>query len=308
MDTKAVEKYLVEKGAKFYKNYPMRKFVSIKVGGIADILYFPSSIEELSNFLRNFKEFKNRIYLLGSGTNVVIRDGGIRGVVISTKDLKGINVDNNKNNYLIEVLSGEPLASLVKMGMKIGLKGIEKLAGIPGTIGGAVMGNAGLDRKGISEFVEMVEIVTYSGRRRSFQKSELVFEYRKLKLPVKGIIVKVHLSFKRGNPEMIRRKVIEKIKEKALSQPLTYPSAGSIFKNPPGRKAWKLIDDAGLRGLRLGGIRVSTKHANFLIKEGEATAEDVETLVDLIKLRVKRIFGIELEEEIKFIGEKKNER
>ncbi len=305
MDKKRVVEFLEKRGAKFFVDYPMSRYVSMKVGGIADVLYYPQSVEELVEFLREFKDYKSRLYVLGGGTNVVVREGGIRGVVISLRDIRGMNVTEDGNRFEVEVFAGEPLGLLVKEGMRLGFKKVEKLAGIPGTVGGAIMGNAGLDRKGIGEFVAAIELVTLSGRLKRFERDQLKFSYRNLQLPMRGIIVKALLYFEKGKVETIRKKVIEKITEKTRAQPTGLPSAGSVFKNPPGRKAWKLIDDAGLRGLRLGGVRVSPLHANFIVKEGDATADEFETVVDLIKLRVKKVFGIELEEEVKIIGEKK---
>lgn len=302
MDKEKIVKYLREKGEKFEMDFPMKFFTSMKVGGPADVVYYPTSVEDLVEFLKTFKEYKNRFYILGEGTNVIVRDGGIRGVVISLKNLRGMEVKKANKNFTIKIIAGEPLPALVKKGMELGFRGVEKLAGIPGTVGGAVAGNAGLDKKGISEFVKGIRIVTFSGRNKVFSKEDLSFSYRMLKMPVTGIIVEVTMEFTASNPEKVKEKVIQKIKSKSEVQPLNIASAGSIFKNPPGRKAWKLIEDAGLRGLRLRGARVSEKHANFIVNEKNATARDIETLVDLIKLRVKKVFGIELEEEIKFIG------
>ncbi len=304
MDKGKIVKYLRERGESFEMDFPMKLFTSIKVGGPADVVYYPASVENLVEFLRTFKEYKNRFYILGEGTNVIIRDGGIRGVVISLRNLRGMEVEKEEKIFTVKVFAGEPLPALVKKGMEFGFKGVEKLAGIPGTVGGAVAGNAGLDKKGIGEFVKEVRIVTFSGRNKFFSKEDLNFSYRALKMPLSGIIVEVTMEFIASNPEKVQEKVIEKVKRKSETQPLNMPSAGSVFKNPPGRKAWKLIDDAGLRGLRLRGARVSEKHANFIVNEKNATARDIETLVDLIKLRVKKVFGIELEEEIKFIGVK----
>ncbi len=305
MEIKEVIRYLKERNYEYLENFPMSQFTSIRVGGRADLIFLPKNEEELINFIKEFRDKNLKITVLGEGTNVIVRDGGIRGVVISLKNLRGIRFVREGNFYLVHVKAGEPLPSLVKKGMTYGLSGIEKLAGIPGSVGGAISGNAGLHRKGIGEFVEEVELVTFYGRRRKFGKDEIEFTYRKTKFPVSGIIVEATLKFPIGDCGKIKEMVLENIKKKSDSQPLNLPSAGSVFKNPAGRKAWKLISDAGLRGLRLGGARISEKHANFIVNEGGATARDIETIIDLVKKRVKKVYGVEMEEEVKIIGEKK---
>ena len=308
MDIERIKLYLCREGEKFYEDFPMKQFTSMRVGGKADVVFFPRDIGSLKEFLKEFKEYRRNFYIVGEGTNTVVRDGGVRGIVISTKELRRMEIIDGDKRYMVRVTAGEPLGRIVKKGMTYGFSGVEKLAGIPGSVGGAIAGNAGLDRKGIGEFVKKIRILTFSGRERTFDRSEIKFGYRYTKLPINGIIVEVLLEFPKGKQERIREKVMVNLKRRSDTQPLNAFSAGSVFKNPFGRKAWRLIESAGLKGLRLGGARVSEKHSNFILNERNATADEIETLVDLIKLRVKKIFGIELEEEIKFIGEKGNEK
>ncbi|OGC03996.1 UDP-N-acetylenolpyruvoylglucosamine reductase [candidate division WOR-1 bacterium RIFOXYA12_FULL_43_27] len=252
---------------KLLKNRPLKKFTTFKIGGPAKLLVVPESPEELRAFLK-----KNRkpIFVLGGGSNVLFSDKGFDGVVVSTAKMKKLS------GNIAE--AGVPLARLK----------IPELAGIPGTIGGAVKGNAGAFGVSIGDFVEYVKCFDKKGK--SF-KLKPKFSYRKSN--IKGIIYEVGLRInpKSGPADRF-------LKERKEKQPWGTPSAGSIFKNPPNDSAGRLIEACGLKGQRIGGAQVSNQHANFIVNTGSATASDVKKLIKKIQKAVKSKFGIKLETEV----------
>jgi len=283
----------------------MKNYTSFGIGGRAKYCYFPEKEDEVVEFFQYTSKNKIKVYFIGGGTNILVTDKGINGAVLFSKYLNNINVVDNGDFFEAGAESGMPLAHLVTLGIKYGFAGVEKLAGIPGTIGGAVFGNAGLDKKGIGEFVTSVEIINSNGKKRILiPNKHFTLSYRETTINKDYFIYKVILSFKKGSPEKIKEKYHKIIVDKKEAQPMNEKTAGSVFKNPKNKNAWQLIDDAGFRGVRIGGARVSNKHTNFIVNEYNASSEDVISLMKSIKKKVKDLTKIELKEEIKILGEK----
>ncbi|MEW6606012.1 MAG: UDP-N-acetylmuramate dehydrogenase [bacterium] len=271
-------------------NEPMSCHTYFKVGGLADIFVEVGNEGELKQVVSLCAQFKTPFFVLGGGSNVLVTDKGIRGVVIKLVDeFKKIRwLDNGR----IITGAGVELPKLVNLTCKRGLSGLEFAVGIPGTIGGAVIGNAGIQEKSIGDCVSFVKILD-----NKLSHKECGFSYRNSNLR-KYVILEVEILLKKAEISHITT-VLQDYKQKRKdTQPQGYRSAGCIFKNPPGNFAGKLIDDVGLKGLRIGGAYISNKHANFILNDGTATAMDILNLITKIKKSVFDKFGIGLEEEI----------
>ncbi|HFB83162.1 MAG TPA: UDP-N-acetylmuramate dehydrogenase, partial [Thermodesulfatator sp.] len=201
------------------------------------------------------------------------------------------------------VLSGEPLRNLVSLGIKLGLRGVESLAGIPGTVGGAIAMNAGTPEGAIGDFLEEIFVVFPGASPLKLKARDLSFSYRKTNLPQEALILQATLRFLRTSPLQVAQAVGEMCRKRAKSQPLRYPSAGCVFKNPPEDSAGRLIDLCGLKGKRHGGAQISTRHANFIINRGGARARDVLELMDMAREAVFKKFAICLEPEVRIVGQ-----
>ena len=284
---------------KHYQNYPLSKITWFKVGGPAEVLCLPSNIVELKMILSIVpKEFQ--INVIGVCSNLLIRDGGVSGVVIKLgHDFKSIRREGNEF-----VVGGAALGVIVaRLAAKSGISGLEFLSGIPGTIGGAVAMNAGAFGSEISDVFVSCEVIDRFGNFFIFSKNDLNFSYRYSSLLEKYILLNVRLKGAFGNKGHIESKIQRIKSEREKVQPIRKRTGGSTFKNPSSSKrAWELIDIAGCRGLVRGGAIVSTLHCNFLINTGFATATDIEGLGEDVKMRVFNRTGTELEWEIKRIG------
>lgn len=231
---------------------------------------------------------------------MLIKDGGFKGVIIKLTSLKNIEVDNNK----ITVESGATLAMVSGVALKNSLKGMEFASGIPGTVGGAVTMNAGAYGGEMKDILESVKVITPSGDIIELTVDELELSYRSSKIQKDNyVLIEAVFSLEEGNPDEIRGLMNDLNSRRKDKQPLNYPSAGSTFKRPPNYYAGKLIEDAGLKGFSVGGAMVSDKHAGFVINYDNATAKDVITLIQKVQEKVKEEYGIELEPEVKIIGE-----
>ena len=268
------------------------------VGGPAEVLFIPEDMHDLVCFLRNVPE-EIDITILGAISNVLIRSGGIEGVVIILGDwFKKVYVEGN----IIEVGAGVNCSHLSTVAMDSELGGLEFLMGLPGTVGGAIKMNAGCYGSEISDILVELEAVSTSGNVKWFTKNDLKFEYRKSSITDDLIITRawfkgvVHANYSIAKKT---NSIIEKRKE---SQPLNKRTCGSTFKNPSGKKAWELIDSAGCRGMRMGGAIVSEKHCNFIVNEDNATADDIENLGEKIMQKVYEHSGIQLEWEVIRLG------
>lgn len=280
------------------ENISLKEFTSFKTGGIAKIVVFPENKEEIEKIFSLCEKHKKKFLILGKGTNVLISDYGFEGIVIITSLLDRIKKDNN---FLI-CQAGVKISSLLNFCIKNNLSGIEFLSGIPGTIGGAVITNAGLKKEWIGEKIKWVEV--YNPEKNKFErikKEEIEFSYRYSNLE-KFFIISICLKLEIGEKEKILKKIKEFIDERKNKQPIEKHSAGSVFKNPEGKFAGKLIEDCGLKGFCIGDACISEKHANFIINKENAKSSEIYKLIELSRKKVKEKYGIELEPEIKIIG------
>ena len=281
-------------GCKILKDEPLSKYCSFKIGGPADFFIEILNEQALLEFLKVMSGGK--FYVLSGGTNVLFSDKGYRGAIIRLAgDFRKISVLENE----ISCGSGVLLSDVLKIALENDLVGLEYMAGIPGTVGGAVYGNTGSKDEWISAAIKTVEV--YKNLRKELvNKEEIVFGYRKSGLE-NCIISKVNFSLKKDTKNDSLKKISGNIRKRLETQPLNMPNAGSIFKNPNGFSVGKLIEEAGLKGKCVGGAQISKLHGNFIVNTGGALAKDVLTLIDLVKERIKEKFSIDLETEIKII-------
>ena len=273
--------------------------------GIAEFFLKIDSIDTLKRVLELAEENKIPITIVGNGTNLLVREGGIKGFVLKL-NFKNFQIKKNDNDVLITVESGMSLANLAAIALKEEIEGLEFLAGIPGTVGGAVRMNAGAYGSEIKDIVVKTRYMTYDGKIKTLSLPEHKFEYRNSifsKLNV--IIIDTTFRLKRGNVEDIKNKIEEYNLSRKNTQPLEYPNAGSTFKRKDGIITAKLIDECGLKGYSVGDAEVSLKHAGFIINKGNATSEDVLAVINHIKKSIKEKYNIDLDLEILVLGEKK---
>ena len=287
-------------GGKVVFDAPMRKFTSMQVGGPADSLFFPRNVEELKKVVRHARRKRIPFLILGRGTNLVVRDRGIRGWVISlTQGMKKIQMDGE----VIEAEAGLSLQRLVQFSIRKGLTGFEPFFGIPGTVGGGVAMNAGAWGSELKDVLLSVTLMREDGEIVERSRSRLRFSYRGLTIPSSWIILKGRFRLKMGKKEEILDRVRSYSEMRKKRQPLDYPSAGSVFKNPKEGPAGKWIEEAGLKGFQMGRAMVSERHANFIINLGKAKAEEVIRLMEFVEKKIYEEKGISLEREVKVVGE-----
>lgn len=288
----------------------LRQYTSIHVGGPADAIVWPKNEKELVQTIVWAKEKKIPYLILGKGSNTLAKDEGFRGMVIClTKGFRHFGITKENGHHVwVEAQGGVPTQQFVRWCVEQGLAGAERLAGVPGTIGGNVFMNAGTYLGEMSEIVEEIKICDAKGKLMTLPKEKLEFEYRKSSIPPSSVVVHAILKLEKGEKEKLEKVLREVFDKRGLSQPVELPNLGSIFRNPPAttkskKKAWELVEESGCKGVRVGGARVSERHANFIVNEGNATAKDVLILIGLIKDKVKQATGIVLETEIKVVGE-----
>jgi UDP-N-acetylmuramate dehydrogenase len=280
---------------------PMRQFTSIQVGGPADSLLFPKDVDELKKVVRFARRKKIPFLILGRGTNLVVRDKGVRGWVISlAQGMKKIQMDGG----VVEAEAGLSLQRLVQFSIQKGFTGLEPFFGIPGTVGGGLAMNAGAWGAELKDVLLSVTLMKEDGEIAERSRSRLRFSYRGLTISPSWIILKGRFELKKGKKEEILERVKSYSEMRKRRQPLDYPSAGSIFKNPKEGPAGKWIEEAGLKGFRIGRAMVSERHANFIINLGEATAEEVIRLMEFVEKKIYEERGISLEREVKVVGER----
>lgn len=280
---------------------PMKNHTSFKIGGQADIFLKPDGLAALTDILRICKEKNIPVLVIGNGTNLVVRDKGIRGVVIKITD--------NMNSYEVNGLEimAEPgllLSRLSRIALEHELTGLEFAEGIPGTLGGAVAMNAGAYDGEMSMIVKESEYLGSDGKVTTLNHQQHYFGKRTSFIQTDGgVVLKTRISLKKGDPQQIRAKMEEFSKKRREKQPLDLPSAGSIFKRPEGYFAGKLVQDCGLKGCRIGGAEVSCLHCGFIVNKENATASDVISLIKHVQDKVYEGFGIQLQTEVKIVGE-----
>ncbi len=284
-----------------FTNEHMSRHTSFKVGGPADILVVPETTDEIRKVLSYTADNNYPLYIMGNGTNLIVKDKGIRGVVLKILDnFNSIKVEND----IIEAEAGTLLSKLSNLAADEGLTGLEFACGIPGTLGGALVMNAGAYDGQMSDVVDSTEYINMDGEIRTLSKNDHGFGYRTSFFSRGGyIVLKCSLRLTSGIKEDIYEKMRTLRAQRLEKQPLSFPSAGSIFKRPQGYFTGKLIEDAGLKGYSFGGAQVSEKHTGFIINKGGATAGDILGLIQIVKDRVKLRFGVELETEVRIIGE-----
>ncbi|MCL2285653.1 MAG: UDP-N-acetylmuramate dehydrogenase [Firmicutes bacterium] len=277
---------------------PLSRHTSFRVGGPAEIFVKPKSTEEFSEIWHVCGKHGIPLTILGDGTNVLVADAGLRGIIVSTNMMNEIEL---LENNCIRAQAGARLSKVAETACKAGLAGFEFASGIPGTVGGAVYMNAGAYGHEIGEFCESVTLLKDS----VFTKpgTEMEFGYRKSIIQQGDMLVlEAVFQLSPGNEDDIRAKMTELNNRRRQSQPLDFPSAGSTFKRPPGHFAGKLIQDSGLKGFTIGGAQVSEKHAGFVINIGNATAQDIFDVIKAVRNRVYDNFNIWLEPEVKLLG------
>ena len=280
---------------------PLAKHTTFGIGGPADCMVFPETREELSKLLKYAYQKKISAIFIGSGSNILVWDKGFDGIVISLKkSFKNLTI---KRNSQIIVEAGVMLGTMVKQAMAAEIGGLESLIGVPGTVGGALIMNAGAFGSEISKYFEEAKTMTIEGDTKSYKKGEIEFSYRHSTFPKNEILLEATFQCKRGKPaEILKDRKVASDGRKS-NQPLKFRSAGSIFKNPSDSlAAGYLIDKTGLKGAERGGAAISEKHANFIVNMGDATAADVLYLIKLAKKYVAKKFHINLELEVKLIG------
>ena len=279
---------------------PMRRFTSMKVGGPADCLFFPRTVDELAKVVQCARRKKIPFLIMGKGTNLVIRDKGVRGWIINlTQGMKKIEIDGE----IVEAEAGLSLQRLVHFSIQRELTGLEPFSGIPGTVGGGVAMNAGAWGAELKDVLLSATLMKEDGEIVQKSRSRLRFSYRGLVLPSSWIILKGRFRLEKGKKEEILKRVASYSERRKTRQPLDYPSAGSIFKNPKEGPAGKWIEEAGLKGFRIGQAMISERHANFIINLGRAKAAEVIRLMEFVEKKVYEEKGISLEREVKVVGE-----
>jgi UDP-N-acetylmuramate dehydrogenase len=282
----------------YTENAPLKDLVWFRVGGPAQILFRPADADDLATFLYA-KPAGLQVTVIGVGSNLLVRDGGIPGVVIRLPASFGrISIDGARVRAGAAALD----AAVARAAADAGLADLEFLRGIPGTIGGALRMNAGCYGREIRDVFVEATAIDGSGRIVTFGADEMAFSYRRCGVSDDLIFVEAVLRGEPGNREEIRTRMNELVEQRESTQPVKSKTGGSTFKNPPGHRAWQLIEQVGGRGLARGGAQVSEKHCNFLINVGEATAADIEELGEELRERVRSRFHIELEWEIKRVG------
>jgi UDP-N-acetylmuramate dehydrogenase len=282
------------------ENEPMSKHTTFRIGGAADIFVTPDSIEKIKSAIALANENSLPYYIVGNGSNLLVKDNGYRGVIIQLYNrFNAVEVDGEYINAQCGVL----LSGISKTALNNSLTGLEFASGIPGTLGGAVCMNAGAYGGEMKRIVESVTVLK-DGEIKTLSNEECDFGYRHSRImSEKMIVLEVKLKLEKGNADDIKAKMDELSVQRISKQPLEYPSAGSTFKRPEGYFAGKLIDDSGLRGYSVGGAQVSEKHCGFVVNKGGATAKDVITLMKNVNDIVKERFGVGLEPEVRIIGE-----
>lgn len=281
-------------------NELLNKYTMTKLGGPADIFVMPETETEAENIVKYAHNHRIPLLLLGNGSNMVVRDGGVRGIVINFSKLHEIRVENDQ----IYAGSGALLIDVSKTAAKESLTGFEFACGIPGSVGGAMAMNAGAYGGEIKDVIMHTTVLTKEGERLVLSKDELELDYRKSIISKNDyLVLSSQFQLKKGDQQEIDAKIADLTYKRESKQPLEYPSAGSVFKRPPGYFAGKLIQDSGLQGKGVGGAEVSTKHAGFIINKGGATATDYIETIKMVQKVVKEKFGVTLELEVKIVGE-----
>lgn len=291
---------------KIYKDFEIKNMTTFKVGGNVDYLIIPKDYDDIRLTLKFGKDNNIPVYLMGNGSNLLISDRGVRGIIIRISK-ENFNKKKIKNN-LITSESGVLLYELISISVRNELSGLEFLHGIPGALGGVIAMNAGTDGSSISDYLREIKVMDSFGEIYILPKEEIGFSYRKsLVIEKKLIVLEALIELKKSKKENIFSTLKYKVKKRKLTQPINYPTAGCVFKNEGDNKAGYLIEKAGCKGLRVGDAEVSMVHANFIFNRGNATFSDVISLMKMVKERVYEKFNINLNPEVIIMGEVEEE-
>jgi UDP-N-acetylmuramate dehydrogenase len=283
-------------------NCPMARYTTFRVGGQAEAYYEVNELKELQAIIKYSNQNNFPYLVMGRGSNLIIKDEGLEGLVIRLRGkLANIELQNRAPLSLVAG-AGASVSDLLNYCRENELGGLEFLAGIPGTIGGAVTMNAGAFGDEIASKIEKVCLINSQGKIEEKDRSQLNFGYRRFEIEKGAVIIKVWFGMERKSSAVIGKQISEYLEIRKRRQPLEFPSAGSAFKNPPNEHAAKLIERSGLKGFKIGGAMVSPKHANFIVNTGGATAKDIISLLSVVRDTVKKKTGITLEPEIRVIG------
>lgn len=279
---------------------PLHLHTLTRMGGPADIFVSPTNEDETAYTVKYAYENNIPLLLLGNGSNMVVRDGGVRGIVLNLKSLSEIRIDG-LNVY---AQGGANIKEVSKAAASHTLAGFEFACGIPGSVGGAMAMNAGAYGGEIKDIILQATVLTNTGEKLVLSKEELEMDYRKSVITKKGYyVLSAEFSLEKGDQNVIDAKMADLTNQRESKQPLEFPSAGSVFKRPPGNFAGKLIQESGLQGKGFGGAEVSTKHAGFIVNKNNATADDYIQTIEMVKSAVREKFGIDLELEVKIVGD-----
>ncbi|WKA55278.1 UDP-N-acetylmuramate dehydrogenase [Planococcus shixiaomingii] len=279
---------------------PLHLHTLTRMGGPADIFVTPITEDETAETVKYAYENNIPLLLLGNGSNMVVRDGGVRGIVLNLKSLQAIRVDGES----VYAQGGANIKEVSKVAAKRRLTGLEFACGIPGSIGGALAMNAGAYGGEIKDVIRQATVLTREGEKLVLSKDDLALSYRKSVITKKGYyVLSAEFDLEFGKQSVIDAKMSDLTYQRESKQPLEFPSAGSVFKRPPGNFAGKLIQESGLQGKGFGGAEVSTKHAGFIVNKNNATANDYIQTIEMVKAAVREKFGIDLELEVKIVGE-----
>ncbi len=292
------------KVGKVWFDEPMSRHASLKLGGRVDALAMPESEDQLEVLVRRLKENHILFLPVGNLTNILVRDGGYRGILISLRGLDRVMCSPaEEGRFWIAAQAGAALGRIVGLAAERELTGLEFCAGIPGSVGGAVWMNAGAFGTEIKDVLVSVTVIDGEGKKKTLRREEIAFAYRKSNLPENAVICGACFALSKGHSGQIRDRMAEILKWRQEKHPLQYPSAGSVFKNLPGLPAGRLLEEMGLKGRRLGDVQISKKHANFMINKGQGTASDMVKLIRLVQEAVQKERGLFLETEVVIIGE-----
>jgi UDP-N-acetylmuramate dehydrogenase len=297
-DRKRLEKAVLGLRGRVMFGAMLRPYTSFKIGGPADVLVEPADVDDVCRLVAQARTAKVPLFVVG-GTNLLIRDGGIRGIVVSLSKLRTIREEPGAVLY---AEGGVGMPTLIGHALRRSLAGLEWAAGIPGTVGGCLMMNAGTRLGEMKDSVKAVRLVTMRGEIRDLPAAAVRFDYRRAHLP-KGIVVGVWLQLQQGRRAEIAKIVKDYLHYRKDTQPLAMPSAGCVFKNPPQDSAGRLLEEAGLKGMRIGDAEVSTKHGNFIVNRGHANAADVISLIQKVRRMIRQKSGVRLNLELKIVGE-----
>ena len=278
-------------------DYPMRKYLYIKVGGRANRLVYPQNMKSLVELLDHCHRTGEKVTVLGAGSNTIITERGIGGVVISTRRLKQVRIDGNQ----IEAECGAMLSSIMNRSIRLGLTGFEFAAGIPGTVGGSIYMNAGANGGEIKDAVKEV-FIWNGGKVQKLSREEINFEYRKSNLPPGAIVIKAIFELRGGDREKSEQNVREYLEYRNRTQPVKMANTGSVFKNPPTLSAGELLEGLGFKGLCVGGAKFSEIHANFIVNFNRAKADDIIALIEEARRVALKKRNITLEPEVEIMG------